>query len=274
MYHQDRELPIERRLVAHLLDARQHPMDALVKCTGEYGVGHDHVETLEAGDARQEIPVRRVQAVGFERLIGNGQYDVSIRSAGRLLHQPRAQRVFIVAARDRTTFEVAKGGDQESGLPHEALSAPIEGRTWLEHTKGAPLEIVHAVLATLELVVQPEDLCDETRAQMKRGLGTLAPRGSTCHTKQYLSLRGSEERSRMTESLAEPHHQLARCDQIGQDDNLCRRAQGGVLDAADQQRCGRARRYDDEAIACFDGWPRSRQSDRSVAESLQIGNPD
>lgn len=78
----------------------------------------------------------------------------------------------------------------------------------------------------------------------------------------------------MTETLTEPHHELARCDQIRQDDNLCRRTQGRVLDAANQQRCGRARRHDDEAIACFGRRPRGRQSDRSVAERLQIGNPD
>ena len=56
------------RLEPHFLDPRQQRVHALVERTGEHGVGHDDVQTLEAWNPGQQIPVSGMQAMRIERL--------------------------------------------------------------------------------------------------------------------------------------------------------------------------------------------------------------
>jgi hypothetical protein len=103
--------------------------------------------------------------------------------------------VLVVAAICGAAFEVAKRGNEESRLPHEPLGPAVVRRAWLEHAKRPPLEVVDAVLTPLELVVQTKDFSDEARPQMKRRLGSLLVRDSTCDSEKDLSLSGAENGS-------------------------------------------------------------------------------
>ena len=73
-------------------------------------------------------------------------------------------------------LEITKRRNQEPGLSYEPFGAAVEGGAGLEHTERTPLEVVHAVLATLQLVVQAQYLRYESGPKTKRRLGaSFAP---------------------------------------------------------------------------------------------------
>ena len=170
-------------------------MHAFVQGAGEHRVRDDDIEALEAGNASQQIPVGRTNTVLFEGVIGHRENDVPIRSRRRFGYQPRSQHVLVVATLRRAALEVAKRGDQESCLPHEPLGAAVVRSPRLEHTQGATLEVIDAVLTPPELVVQTKNLGDETGPQLERRLRALLVREATGHAKEYFSLSRREHRA-------------------------------------------------------------------------------
>ncbi len=160
-------------------------------------------------------------AVWFEGLVGDGQHDVPAGPRGRLGHESCAKHVLVFAALGRATLEVTERGDQESRLPHETLGSTIRGGTGLEHAERPALEVVHAVLTPLQLVVQPESLRDKTRPKTKRRLCSARVRRATGHSEKDFALGRREQRTRASQALAEPEDELTRRDEIGQ--HHCRR---------------------------------------------------
>ena len=130
---QHRKTAIERRLLADLFDTGEHPMHALMKGSGQHRVGHDDVESLEAGNTSEQIPVGGSYTVGFEGVVGNGQHDVPAGPRGRLGHEACTKHVLVFAEPGRATLEVTERGYEESRLPHETLGSTIRGGTRLEH---------------------------------------------------------------------------------------------------------------------------------------------
>ena len=156
------------------LDAGQQLVDALVERAGQRGVGHDDVEALEAGHARQQIPVDRAQAVRIARAIADGEHDVTPRPARR---QARARRRAACARRaarlGRQPLEMAEGADQEPCLPHEPLRAAIDRRARLERAERQALEGGDVLLVAAQRVVEAKDLRDEARPQAERRRGVV-----------------------------------------------------------------------------------------------------
>ena len=110
--------------------------------------------------------------------------------------------MFVLAALGRSAFELPECRHQESRLAHETFGSAIGGRTGLEHAKRSPLEIVDAVLAPPQLVVEPENLGDETGAEMKWWLCALCTRRATRHAEKNFALGRCEHRSEVAEAFA------------------------------------------------------------------------
>jgi hypothetical protein len=169
-------------------------MDAFVKRAGQHRIGDDDIERFEVRNAREQIPVRGAHAVRLERFVRHGEHGVPIRSLRWLGDEPRAQQVLIVTTLCRAALEVPEGGNQETRLSYESFGSAIDGCPRLEHGEGAPLEVVHAVLTTLELVIQAKNLGDETWPQMKWRLGALLLRDATSDAKKDLSFCSGQNR--------------------------------------------------------------------------------
>ena len=108
--------------------------------------------------------------------------------ARRLGHEACTKHVLVFAEPGRATLEVTERGYEESRLPHETLGSTIRGGTRLEHTERPALEVVHAVLTPLQLVVQPESLRDKTRPKTKRRLCSASVRRPAGHSEKNFAL--------------------------------------------------------------------------------------
>ena len=109
--------------------------------------------------------------------------------------QPRAQPVLVDAAGGGyPSFEVAKCGPEEAGLPKHALGAAIGLGYGLQASDHVALEILDCAPAPPELVVERQYLEDQSRAQAKwRRRAGLA--GVTrCAADQHLALELGEQR--------------------------------------------------------------------------------
>jgi len=249
-------------------------MDAFVKGAGQHRIGDDDIERFEVRNAREQIPVRGAHAVRLERFVRHGEHGVPIRSLRWLGHEPRAQQVLIVTTLCRAALEVPECGDQETRLSYESFGSAIDGCPRLEHAEGAPLEVVHAVLTTLELVIQAKNLGDKTWPQMKWRLGALLLRDATSDAKKDLSFCSGQNRTRAAETLTQSKNDLARRHQIREHQRAGRRAQYRAFDRAEQERCRGACRDDDDAIARVE-WSTGRgERNDGGAEGLKIGDSD
>ena len=80
------------------------------------------------------------------------------------------------AARLHERLELAEGGDEKAGLPEEPLGAAIDLGTPLQTLDHQPLKVVHRAVTAAQLIVERQDLDDESWPQAEgRGLPLCLP---------------------------------------------------------------------------------------------------
>ena len=201
---------------ARLLDARQPLVNPLVESAGNHGIGRHEVDAFEAGHPRQQIPVRRKQALAVGRVIANRQHDVPPGVRRRFTNQLTPKHVVVNAVRHLDkAFEMPEHGHQKAGLPDEPFGAAVLGRARFQRAKHVALEGIDALQISLKGVVKPHDLGDEARAQAKRGLASLFDSRPAGHTRQDFTF-GIGKQHRVPQPLSQPPGQLPWRDQVGQ----------------------------------------------------------
>ena len=105
-----------------LLDARQQLMNPLVKRTGHHSIGRDQVDVFEARHSREEVPVRRQQAVPVERMIAHRKHHMAPRPRRRVCYERRPQGMLVVASGPLDEMlEMPERRDQKPRLANEAI---------------------------------------------------------------------------------------------------------------------------------------------------------
>ena len=127
----------------YFLDARQPLVNPLVKSAGQHTVGDDNIEPIEPGDARQQIPVHRVEPVLIARAIADGDDDVPPGTIGGCREDRGAHRVLVDAAGlHASPLEVAERRGKKPGLPDQSLGSPIGSGARVQPSSRQPLEVV------------------------------------------------------------------------------------------------------------------------------------
>src|SRR6185436_17245681 len=97
-------------------------MNALMKSASDYCVCDNDIELLEAGNAREEIPICRIQPVPVGRSIANGDDDVPVWTNGRLGKQLFAHRVLVdTAGYHALSLELTERPGEEARLANQPL---------------------------------------------------------------------------------------------------------------------------------------------------------
>jgi hypothetical protein len=240
-------------------------VNALVERSGQRAVGDDDVEALEAGGARQHVPVGRKQSVRIAAAIPDGNDDVA-PGPGRRALDGRAPYLVLVdpAERPALRLELAKGRRQKTGLANQAFGASIGFRTRLEHPQRETFKGIDIATVAPERVVEAKDFGDQARPQTEGRLGARRGRAPAGDTEQHFAPRGVGNRPEPFDPLAKPLRQLAWRDEVRQDQGSVA-LHDAVFDGAQQMGRRRARRHDDQPIACrqrvaFTGERRERRA--------------
>jgi len=168
-HDEDGRRPFRIRSNMRLLDARQQLMNPLVKRTGHHSIGRDQVDAFEARHSREEVPVRRHQAVSVECLIAHGKHHMAPRPRRGFSDERRPQGMFVVASclLDEM-LEMPERRDQKPRLAHEALRSAIVGGARFQRPHGKPLKVVDVLQVVSQRVVEPDDFGQKSGPQPKR----------------------------------------------------------------------------------------------------------
>jgi hypothetical protein len=154
----------------------------------------------------------------------------------------------VAVAKAGSALELSKCAGQKSRLRHQPLGAAVGGRAGLEQIERAALEVVHAVPAQPQLVVEAQDLGNEPGPDLERRRQPGLTRRATRRAKQRLALGARQHLVPRVETFGKTLRQLARRDEVRQDDGG-RGTTQPRFDAVNEMRCRGAGGDDDETIA-------------------------
>ena len=256
-------------------------MNSLVKRACEGPVCHDDVEPLESGDAREEIPVDRMEPVLIAGAVADGNDDVPPRAGGGCREDRFAHRVFVDAAGlHASPLEVAERRGEKPGLSNQPVCPAIRARSRLEPSQRQPLEVVDRLLMALQGVEELEHCCNESGPDAERRIGARLHGRAARNGEQRLPLRGGIGRPFMgrLHTIEQAFVELTARDEVGEDGRARGNgAQGNchpVFDRPNQVRGRRARRDDHQAIARAERRPVRRERNQRAAEGLEIRRPN
>ena len=189
-----------------------------------------------------------------------------------VLNESLAQRVLVDAPEPRDADLVSPvDGGEKARLPQHPLCATIEIGVAGEAVGEELLESRDALPLPAQLVVEPHDLGDQPRPQVKRRRGARGDRLAGRGVNHHLALEGGQPARRRRQAGAQPIVELLTRDDIGQDNRL-RGGQRAVFNRAPHLARGAARRHHDQARPRR--WPGAvdRQHHDGAPESVQIGH--
>jgi hypothetical protein len=252
-------------------------MNPLVERAGQHGVGDNDVELVEARNARQQIPVGRIQPVAIRRPVADGDDCVAPRTRRRCGEQLLVYGVLVDPPANRAlSLELAKRGDEESRLTNQTLGTAIVRA--FEPAERQPLEVSNGLLMPLQRIEKIEHRGDEARPDPEWRLGAALDRRSTGNGQQRLPLLGCVGRGLtrlrigyFVDPLVQSFVQLAPRDEIRKQD----RAMHGdrILNRPDEmKRCG-VRRHDHEPVASIERRAAGAEGNERASERPQIRRP-
>ena len=173
---------------ARLLDAWQPLVNPFVEGAGHHGIGCHDIDAFEAMNPRQQIPVRRKQALAIYRVIANRQHDVPPWLQRRFIDQSTPKHVIVNPVRRLDeALEMPERVHQKTSLPHQPFGAAVLGRARFQRAKREALEGIDTLQISPKSIVKPNDLSDEACTQAKRGFVSLFDGGSARHTRQHFA---------------------------------------------------------------------------------------
>ena len=142
-------------------------MDALVEPRSQQPVRGDDVEVLQPGQSRQQIEIRREEAMRVGNPIADGHHHATERIGGAVSDEVRPQDVFVhESLRGQTLLVFAVRRRQETRLPQQPLGAAVA--VGVKRLDEQLLISIDALPLSPQLIVEPHHFGDEARAQVKR----------------------------------------------------------------------------------------------------------
>ena len=216
------------------VDAGQGFEEPLEIAGGEQRFGGDQVDRFEAGDARQQIEIRRPQPRPIGALIGHRDNHPPDRPRARLFEQTRAQAVLVERAVLREArFVGAERRHEKARLLQQPPRAAIDLRARFERAADQPLEVVDAAMLAPQRVVERQHLRNQAGADLERRRIAARHRIRRRALEQHLARVVVQQRRRIAQPIVEgaiqpatrhdlrPHARIRR-DAAGPPDDTCR----------------------------------------------------
>ena len=176
---------------------------------GQQALGRDDVDAGQPVGSGQHREIRRVQPPGVRCLVGQRHDDPRPGVLRRASGEDRAQPVLVDPVRfSAQPFEARVGGAEKLGLAEQPFGAAVDVGAGRQRRGREPGEIVEALLAPVQLVVELEHLDDQARAQAERRRRPFGARLAGRAPQQHFALGGVEQPGRVAQPRVQPLIQL------------------------------------------------------------------
>ncbi len=240
-------------------------------------VGHHDDDTSKCLESADQIEIRRPQATGIGRMVGDRDDHLVKWQRGLTGEQAPCQLMFVNAsALTRRTFVRQKRQTQKTRLVDEAFAATVGPPLDTEFVEDRSRKVAHTTLPPPQFIVEVEHGRNQSGPQLERP-DEIRPRRENAVDsvlEQHEPFDPAQPARWRRERRRQPQQPFVPCLQIRADERAGTTTGGMLFDGEAKQGAGRTGRHDDDPAARRQAVPRRGEINKRLTERRQAARSD